>query len=140
MIAHVSGVPVEELPPLVSASGAGAGLLLARAWFGPARRAAGYCSWTKAVNSSPVRRVMRASARGFGAHKPDALVAIGERDQLPAAPLGIGLAGVALIGHEAATAGSPSAGAWCAVSGSTLMLGMIEPTTIAPRSRTPAPT
>ena len=30
MIAHVAGVPVEEL--LVSSSGAGAGLLLARAW------------------------------------------------------------------------------------------------------------
>jgi hypothetical protein len=31
MIAHVSGVPVEELLPLVPAIGAGAGLLLARA-------------------------------------------------------------------------------------------------------------
>jgi hypothetical protein len=32
MIAHVAGVPVEELPLSVLASGAGAGLLLARAW------------------------------------------------------------------------------------------------------------
>jgi hypothetical protein len=32
MIAHVGGVPVEELLLLVSASGAGTGLLLARAW------------------------------------------------------------------------------------------------------------
>jgi hypothetical protein len=32
MIAHVAGVPVEELVPLVLASGPGAGLLLARAW------------------------------------------------------------------------------------------------------------
>jgi hypothetical protein len=32
MIAHVAGVPVEELLPLVLASGAGTGLLLARAW------------------------------------------------------------------------------------------------------------
>jgi hypothetical protein len=32
MIANVAGVPVEELPPLVLASGAGAALLLARAW------------------------------------------------------------------------------------------------------------
>ena len=30
MIAHVSGVPLEEILPLVS--GAGVGLLLARAW------------------------------------------------------------------------------------------------------------
>ena len=30
MIAHVGGVPVEEIMP--SAAGAGAGLLLARAW------------------------------------------------------------------------------------------------------------
>jgi hypothetical protein len=32
MIAHVAGVPVEELLLLVSATGAGTGLLLARAW------------------------------------------------------------------------------------------------------------
>jgi hypothetical protein len=32
MIAHVAGVPVEELLPLVLASGAGTGLLLPRAW------------------------------------------------------------------------------------------------------------
>jgi hypothetical protein len=32
MIAHVAGVPVEELLPLVFASGAGAGLRLARGW------------------------------------------------------------------------------------------------------------
>jgi hypothetical protein len=32
MIAHVAGVPVEELLLLVPAGGAGAGLLLARAW------------------------------------------------------------------------------------------------------------
>jgi hypothetical protein len=32
MIAHVAGVPVEELLPLVLAGGAGTGLLLARAW------------------------------------------------------------------------------------------------------------
>jgi hypothetical protein len=32
MIAHVAGVSVEELLLLVLASGAGAGLLLARAW------------------------------------------------------------------------------------------------------------
>jgi hypothetical protein len=32
MIAHVAGVPVEELLLLVLASGAGTGLLLARAW------------------------------------------------------------------------------------------------------------
>jgi hypothetical protein len=32
MIAHVAGVPVEELLLLVLASGPGAGLLLARAW------------------------------------------------------------------------------------------------------------
>jgi hypothetical protein len=31
MIAHVGGVPVEELLPLVPALGAGAGLLVARA-------------------------------------------------------------------------------------------------------------
>jgi hypothetical protein len=31
MTAHIAGVPVEELLPLVLASGAGAGLLLARA-------------------------------------------------------------------------------------------------------------
>jgi hypothetical protein len=31
MIAHIGGVPVEELLPLVSAS-AGTGLVLARAW------------------------------------------------------------------------------------------------------------
>ena len=32
MIAHVAGMPVEELLLLVLASGAGTGLLLARAW------------------------------------------------------------------------------------------------------------
>jgi hypothetical protein len=32
MIAHVGGVPVEELLPLVSASAASTGLVLARAW------------------------------------------------------------------------------------------------------------
>jgi hypothetical protein len=32
MIAHVAGVPVEELLLLMPASGAAAGLLLARAW------------------------------------------------------------------------------------------------------------
>ena len=32
MIAHVAGVPVEELLP--SLTGAGAGLLMARAWIG----------------------------------------------------------------------------------------------------------
>jgi hypothetical protein len=32
MIAHVAGVPVEELTLLVLASGAGARLLIARAW------------------------------------------------------------------------------------------------------------
>lgn len=32
MIAHVAGVPVEELLLLVSANAAGAGVLLARAW------------------------------------------------------------------------------------------------------------
>jgi hypothetical protein len=32
MIAHVAGVPVEELLLLVLASGAGSGLLVARAW------------------------------------------------------------------------------------------------------------
>jgi hypothetical protein len=31
MIAHVAGVPIEELLPLLPALGAGAGLLLARA-------------------------------------------------------------------------------------------------------------
>jgi hypothetical protein len=42
MTAHIAGVPVEELLPLVLASGAGAGLLLARAWVAsrvPFRRA-----------------------------------------------------------------------------------------------------
>jgi hypothetical protein len=32
MIAHVAGVPLEEVLRLALASGAGAGLLLARAW------------------------------------------------------------------------------------------------------------
>jgi hypothetical protein len=60
MIAHIAGVPVEELLPLALASGASTGLLLARAWVAslvPLRPRAKRAVSGPAVRSRPIRAV-----------------------------------------------------------------------------------